>query len=64
MRAVLITTLTTIGGLLPLMIMEGSDFWELLATIVVWGLGTSTVLILLLMGMWEKTNAGQGTTQA
>lgn len=54
MRAVLITTLTTIGGLLPLILMEGSEFWELLATVVVWGLGTSTVLILLLMGLWEK----------
>jgi multidrug efflux pump subunit AcrB len=54
MRAVLITTLTTIGGLLPLMLMEGSEFWELLATVVVWGLGTSTLLILVLMGMWEE----------
>lgn len=55
MRAVLITTLTTIGGLVPLMLMAGSDFWQTLATIVVWGLGTSTVLVLLLMGLWEKT---------
>lgn len=63
MRAVLITTLTTIGGLLPLMMMEGSDFWELLSTIVIWGLGTSTLLILLLMGMWEKTNIGHKTSR-
>jgi|GEM_PF-325760 len=55
MRAVLITTLTTIGGLVPLMVMAGSDFWHTLATIVVWGLGTSTALVLLLMGLWEKT---------
>ncbi|SHE30919.1 Multidrug efflux pump subunit AcrB [Fodinibius roseus] len=54
MRAVLITTLTTIGGLMPLIIMEGSDFWQTLATVVVWGLGASTLLILLLMGLWEK----------
>jgi len=55
MRAVLITTLTTIGGLAPLMVMTGSDFWQTLATVVVWGLGTSTVLVLLLMGLWERT---------
>jgi multidrug efflux pump subunit AcrB len=54
MRAVLITTLTTIGGLLPLIFMQGSDFWQTLATVVVWGLGGSTLLILLLMGIWEK----------
>lgn len=56
MRAVLITTLTTIGGLIPLIIIGGSDFWQTLATVVVWGLGTSTLLILLLMGIWEKRN--------
>lgn len=63
MRAVLITTLTTIGGLLPLMLMEGSDFWELLSTIVVWGLGTSTLLILLLMGLWEPTKVSRGSSR-
>ncbi|MDR8394567.1 efflux RND transporter permease subunit [Aliifodinibius sp. S!AR15-10] len=56
MRAVLITTLTTIGGLIPLIVIGGSDFWQTLATVVVWGLGTSTVLILLLMGVWEKNS--------
>ncbi|NGP90091.1 efflux RND transporter permease subunit [Fodinibius halophilus] len=54
MRAVLITTLTTIGGLLPLIFMDGSEFWQRLATVVVWGLSSSTLLILLLMGLWEK----------
>ncbi len=53
MRAVLITTLTTIGGLVPLIVMGGSDFWQKLATVVVWGLGASTLLIILLMGIWE-----------
>ncbi|MGD8427405.1 MAG: efflux RND transporter permease subunit [Balneolaceae bacterium] len=55
MQAVLITTLTTIGGLVPLMVMAGSDFWQTLATVVVWGLGTSTILVILVMGIWEKT---------
>jgi multidrug efflux pump subunit AcrB len=63
MRAVLITTLTTIGGLLPLIFMQGSDFWELLSTVVVWGLGTSSLLILLLMGVWEKTTISRRFTQ-
>lgn len=54
MRAVLITTLTTIGGLLPMIIFGESEFWSQLATITVWGLSTSTLLLLLLMGIWEK----------
>lgn len=54
MRAVLITTLTTIGGLLPMIVFGQSEFWSQLATITVWGLSTSTVLLLLLMGLWEK----------
>ncbi|MCW9706176.1 efflux RND transporter permease subunit [Fodinibius salsisoli] len=53
MRAVLITTITTMGGLAPLIIMDGSDFWQTLATVVVWGLGASTLLIILLIGSWE-----------
>jgi multidrug efflux pump subunit AcrB len=53
MRAVLITTLTTIGGLMPMILFGESEFWQTLATVVVWGLGSSTLLLLLLMGVWE-----------
>jgi len=53
MRAVLITTLTTIGGLVPMIVFGESEFWQTLATVVVWGLGSSTLLLLLLMGVWE-----------
>ncbi len=53
MRPVLITTLTTIGGLLPLIFLGSSDFWSDLATVVVWGLSFSTIGILLLAGVWE-----------
>ncbi len=53
MRPVLITTLTTIGGLLPLIFIGTSVFWSDLATVVVWGLSFSTIGILLLAGMWE-----------
>jgi len=52
MRAVLITTLTTIGGLLPLIFLGGSDFWQTLATVVVWGLSVSTLFIIVFTGMW------------
>jgi len=54
MRAVLITTLTTIGGLIPMIVFGESEFWQRLAIVVVWGLGSSTLLLLLLMGIWEK----------
>lgn len=54
MRPVLITTLTTIGGLIPLILIGSSDLWSDLATVVVWGLSGSTLLILLLAGIWEK----------
>ena len=54
MRAVLITTLTTIGGLLPLIFLGGSDFWQTLATVVVWGLSVSTLLIVFFTGMWSS----------
>ncbi|TVQ08914.1 MAG: efflux RND transporter permease subunit [Balneolaceae bacterium] len=54
MRPVLITTLTTIGGLIPLILLGSSEFWSDLAIVVTWGLGFSTVLILLLIGIWER----------
>ena len=54
MRAVLITTLTTIGGLVPMIVFGESEFWQTLATVVVWGLGSSTLLLLVLMGIWES----------
>jgi len=54
MRAVMITSLTTMGGLLPLILFGSNEFWTDLAIMVIWGLGTSLTLILLLMGVWEK----------
>ncbi|MEX0646454.1 MAG: efflux RND transporter permease subunit [Balneolaceae bacterium] len=62
MRAVMITSLTTMGGLLPMIFIGSNEFWNDLATVVLWGLGTSLVLILLLMGIWEK-NGGQISTE-
>lgn len=54
-RTVLITSFTTMGGLLPLLIWGTDVFWTQLSTVVVWGLGFSTVLVLLFTGMWERS---------
>lgn len=54
LRPILITTTTTIIGLVPMMIWGGDEFWENLATVVFWGLSGSTVLLLLLTGIWAK----------
>lgn len=54
MRTVMITSLTTMGGLLPMILFGSNEFWTGLAVVVLWGLGTSLTLILLLMGIWEK----------
>ncbi|MEX1011034.1 MAG: efflux RND transporter permease subunit [Balneolaceae bacterium] len=56
MRAVMITSLTTIGGLVPLVLIGSDAFWTDLATVVIWGLGTSLTLLLLLMGVWEANS--------
>ncbi|MEX2639970.1 MAG: efflux RND transporter permease subunit, partial [Balneolales bacterium] len=55
MRTVLITSFTTLGGLMPLVLFDTSDFWQTLATVVCWGLASSTFFLLLLMGIWEGT---------
>ncbi len=53
-RAILITSLTTIAGLIPLIIIGSDPFWKDLAVVVCWGLGFSTLLILTFAGMWGK----------
>jgi multidrug efflux pump subunit AcrB len=53
-RAILITTLTTIAGLIPLIVVGTDPFWNDLAVVVCWGLGFSTILILTFAGMWGK----------
>jgi HAE1 family hydrophobic/amphiphilic exporter-1 len=49
LRAVLLTTLTTIGGLLPLMlnISGGAEFWQPLTGAIIFGLGFATLLTLI-----------------
>ena len=54
-RAILITTVTTITGLLPMMIFGNNEFWENLAIVVIWGLSVSTILLLMMTGLrWKK----------
>ncbi|MEX0779387.1 MAG: efflux RND transporter permease subunit [Balneolales bacterium] len=53
MRTVLITSFTTLGGLIPLVLFDTSDFWQTLATVVCWGLASSTLFLVMLMGIWE-----------
>lgn len=57
MRAVLITTTTTVAGLLPMIFYGEDEFWQSLAVIVCWGLLFSTALLLLLAGVNERTLA-------
>ncbi|MEM7234742.1 MAG: efflux RND transporter permease subunit, partial [Planctomycetota bacterium] len=46
-RHVLSTTLTTIGGFLPLLVVVGGKFWPSLAIVLVGGIGGATILALL-----------------
>ena len=46
-RHLLSTTLTTIGGFLPLLLIVGGDFWPSLAIVLVGGVGGSMILALL-----------------
>ncbi len=54
MRTVLITTTTTIAGLLPMIYFGTDDFWQGLAVVVCWGLIFSTGLLFLLAGVHES----------
>jgi multidrug efflux pump subunit AcrB len=53
-RAILITTVTTITGLVPMMIFGNNEFWENLAIVVIWGLSVSTILLLIMTGLRVK----------
>lgn len=48
-RHILSTTLTTIGGFLPLLIFVGGDFWPSLSIVLVGGVGGSMILALLMV---------------
>ena len=46
-RHILSTTLTTIGGFLPLLLIVGGDFWPSLAIVLAGGVGGSMILALI-----------------
>ena len=48
-RHILSTTLTTIGGFLPLLVFVGGDFWPSLSIVLVGGVGGSMILALLMV---------------
>ncbi|MEM1176891.1 MAG: efflux RND transporter permease subunit [Acidobacteriota bacterium] len=47
LRHVLSTTLTTIGGFLPLLLFVGGDFWPSLAIVLAGGIGGASILAVL-----------------
>jgi len=47
MRHVISTTLTTIGGFLPLLLFVGGDFWPSLSIVMAGGIGGATLLAVL-----------------
>ena len=51
MRPILMTTLTTVLGMLPMALGrgEGSEMWNGLGTTVAWGLSVSTLITLVLI---------------
>ena len=59
-RAILITTVTTITGLIPMMIFGNNEFWENLAIVVIWGLSISTILLLVMTGLRVRSDNSKG----
>ncbi|MEN6618727.1 MAG: efflux RND transporter permease subunit [Rikenellaceae bacterium] len=62
LRPVLMTTLTTVFGMLPLAMGtgEGSEMWRSLGTTMVWGLSFSTLITLVLVPVVYCVFAGTG----
>ncbi|MEO9887418.1 MAG: efflux RND transporter permease subunit [Balneola sp.] len=54
MRPILITTTTTVMGLLPMVVYGTDEFWQNLAIVVIWGLLFSTALLFLFSGLWDR----------
>ena len=46
-RHIVSTTLTTVGGFIPLLLFTGGDFWPPLAIVIAGGVGFSVTLSLL-----------------
>ncbi len=63
-RHVFSTTLTTIGGFLPLLIFIGGEFWPSLAIVLVGGVGGATLLALLYIPAAYVCVVGRGAPRA
>ena len=59
-RHIVSTTLTTIGGFLPLLIFVGGDFWPSLAIVLAGGVGGSMILALLFVPAGLRACAAGG----
>jgi len=63
-RHILSTTLTTIGGFLPLLIIVGGDFWPSLAIVLAGGVGGSMILALVFVpAVYVLLNPDKGATR-
>ncbi len=63
-RHILSTTLTTIGGFLPLLIIVGGDFWPSLAIVLAGGVGGSMILALVFVpAVYVLLNRENGVSQ-
>ena len=62
LRPVLMTTLTTVLGMIPLAVGtgEGSEMWRGLGTCVAWGLSVSTLITLVIVPVMYCVFAGNG----
>ena len=64
-RHILSTTLTTVAGFMPLLLLTGGDFWPPLAIVIAGGVGLSGLLSLILTpaayrlmsGLWKGESA-------
>ncbi len=65
-RHIVATTLTTVGGFLPLILFSGGDFWPPLAVVIAGGVGLSITLGLLftpaVYRRWIARNGQSGVT--
>ena len=62
LRPVLMTTLTTVLGMIPMAVGtgEGSEMWKSMGMTVAWGLGVSTLITLIIVPTVYAVFAGNG----
>jgi multidrug efflux pump subunit AcrB len=59
-RHIVATTLTTVGGFLPLILFSGGDFWPPLAVVIAGGVGLAMPLGLVLTPALYRLAVGAG----